>query len=96
MNDSQITIQAVSNGYVVILPSFYQMPNLPANQYKDAMIAVAKVMKGSDDIMDKIREENESFTPNPAVIPKIEKDNNVFIFVTLDEALAFISYTLKS
>lgn len=87
-SNTEISIQAVANGFLVALPMQIGYIS-PIPDYKDAMVAAAKVMKGQDDVMDKIREEQQEA---PKVNTKMGKEECVFIFKTLDEALSFVKY----
>ena len=96
---SQITLTHVSNGWMVVLPYQPQAFAQPIRRASEAEIRrQARIMKDEiqgDDVLKKLQGENqdEMFADieDFKTIPLSEiKEENIAIFLTLEEALAFV------
>ena len=100
-----IVIKQIANAWMVILPNMRHFaPPVPFDQdeyLRKQMIIAKETFQGGDDILDKIRREQEQKNapeiPKTPPLPKISdlKEENVFCFTTFPELLTFLADTVK-
>lgn len=89
MEQSQITIQKVFNGWIVITPYETMQPGV--FDYEKSFVKAARIMKGEDDVMDKIKAEKEDEVEQEKKSQLVAMPN-VNVFKTFEEVLDFLTF----
>lgn len=96
-----ITIQQVANAWLVILPNLQHIqpayPSFDMDEMLKRGIDLVQEKLHGDDILAKIKAENEPVKKVKAPPPKISdlKDENIFSFKTFPEVLEFLAEKIK-
>lgn len=101
-SEIQITIEQIANGWMVILPFQPVMDN--GNFEEDMIRRQAKIFKeelhDTDPVLSRIKEEQYALSGNPepanSMPLKDMKNDRIYMFKELDEALTFLSQKIKN
>jgi len=94
---NEITITRVANGWLVVLPRpenvYYSPGGIIPDQYNTLVAAGRAIRDGGDDVMDKIKRDQQEPEDQPDTL-QIKKQDNIHCFVTFAEVLSFLKFKI--